>query len=154
MKRTLAVLLAFGLVGGALAAGPAEAKKKKKKKPKRVERVIKSEYQAPAIGSGSGVCFRPTNSCGDLPIGLHEKFVKVEIADTTGLPVYFNLGQDTDPDTFGTEKSYGSFCGSTGDEAIKILPGYPLVVFPWLLGPTCPSVGTSGTVTATVSNLP
>ena len=153
MKRYIALLMVAMLALG-LAGGSATAKKKKKKKPKRVERVVTTEYQAPAIGSGTGVCLRPTNSCGDIAVGLGEKYVKVEIEDATGLPVYFNLGQDTDPEALGTETSYGSFCGTTGDEPIQIQPGFALVVFPWLLGPTCPSVATQGAVTATLSNLP
>lgn len=153
MKKPLAVLLLLGLLAGALAAGPADAAKKKKKKPKRVERVVEVVYQAPAIGSGAGVCLRPTNSCGDIPIGLKEKFVKIEITDATGLPVFFGVGQDTDPDAVGTETSHGEFCGSTGDDPIEVLPGYTLIVFPWAVG-TCPGVATTGTVTATLSNLP
>lgn len=157
MKKTMAVALSLGLLVGALVA-PAEAGKKKKKKPKRVERVAEITYDGPAWGSAStgGVCFRPTNSCGDIATGGDEKFVKMEIDDATGTSVAFTLGQDTDPDTFGTETQYGLFCGTTGDEAIEIEPGYPLIVFPWAFGDVaCPgAVATTGTITATLSNLP
>ncbi len=154
MKKTIAVALSLGLLGGALVA-PAEAGKKKKK-PQRVERVAEIQYEAPAIGTATagGFCLRPTNSCGDIATGSTENFVKMEIDDASGTAVAFTLGQDTDPETFGTETQYGKFCGTTGDEPIKIQPGFALVVFPWLLGPTCPSIATQGGVTATLSNLP
>lgn len=157
MKKTLAVALSLGLLVGAL-VGPAEAGKKKKKKPKKVERVAEITYDAPALGSAStgGVCLRPTNSCGDIATGATEKFVKMEIADLSGTAVAFTLGQDTDPDALGTETQYGLFCGTTGDEAIQIEPGYPLIVFPWAFGDVVclGGVGTTGTITATLSNLP
>lgn len=152
MKKAIAVALSLGLLGGALVA-PAEAGKKK-----RVERVAEIQYEAPALGTPSttGVCFRPTNSCGDIATGGSERFVKMEIDDASGTAVAFTLGQDTDPDTFGTETQYGDFCGTTGDKAIKIKPGFPLIVFPWAFGDVaCPGAfGTQGTVKATLSNLP
>jgi hypothetical protein len=156
MKKTLVLLVALGLIAGSFAA-PATAKKKKKKKPARVERVVEVKYEAPAIGAsppGTGVCFRPTNSCGDIAVGADERFISVEITDLTGTPVSFNLGQDTDPDTLGTESSLGTFCGTTGDELIAIEPGFTVIVFPWAIGADCASVGTQGTVTATLTNLP
>ncbi len=155
MKKMVAVALSLGLLGGAL-VGPAEAGKKKK--PKRVELVAEVRYEAPALGSPStvGVCFRPTNSCGDIATGSTESFVKMEIDDASGTAVAFTLGQDTDPETFGTETQYGDFCGTTGDEPIKIEPGFPLIVFPWAFGDiVCPGAfGTQGTIKATLSNLP
>lgn len=154
MRRALAVALAVGLLAGAFVA-PAEAAKKKKKK---VERVVEITYEAPALGTPStvGVCFRPTNSCGDIATGATEKFVKMEIDDASGTAVAFTLGQDTDPDTFGTETTYGDFCGTTGDKPIEIQPGAPLIVFPWAFGDVvCPGAfGTTGTIKATLSNLP
>ncbi|MGH2807466.1 MAG: hypothetical protein ACRDKT_09330 [Actinomycetota bacterium] len=152
MKRSFGIVLAFALALTAFGA-PATAKKK----PKKTTRVAESNYEAPAIGiapPGTGVCFRPTNSCGDIATGATEKYLKVEIVDATGLPVAFSLGQDTDPDTFGTEKDLGQFCGNTGKKAIAIEPGLAIVVFPWAVGVECGSIATQGTVTATLSNLP
>ncbi len=155
MKKMIAVALSLGLLGGAL-VGPAEAGKKKK--PKRVERVAEIQYEAPAIGTATagGFCIRATGSCGDIATGSTESFVKMEIDDASGTAVAFTLGQDTDPNTLGTETQYGDFCGTTGDEAIKIEPGFPLIVFPWAFGDVvCPGAfGTQGTIKATLSNLP
>lgn len=155
MKRILVLMMVIGLIFGSIATADA---KKKKKAPKKVERVVESKYEAPAIGapSGVGVCFRPTNSCGDIATGGEESWVKLEVIDATGTATAFTLGQDTDPDTPGTETTFGDFCGTTGDETIQIQPGLPLVVFPWAFGDVvCPGAfGTQGTIKATLSNLP
>ena len=151
MRRTITTLLIFGLVFGAFVAAPAEAKKKKR------VRVAESKYEAPALGispPGVGICLRPTNSCGDIPTGSTERYAKIEITDATGLPVAFHVGQDTDPETFGTETAIGDFCGTTGKKAVPIEPGYALVIFPWAAGADCGAVATQGTVKATLSNLP
>lgn len=153
MKKVVVTAIVIGLVAGSLAA-PAVAKKKKAKK---VERVVELTYDLGATGVGTplgtGVCFRPTNSCGDIPVGSTEKFISVEIKDATGLPVSFSLTQDTDPDSFGSESDLGDFCGKT-DEPIAVEPGFNVIVFPWTLGPGCGSAATTGTVTAKLSNLP
>ena len=154
MKKGVVVALILGLIASALVVAPAEAGKKKKKK---VTREVTVEYQAPALGTpeSGGVCLRPTNSCGDIPVGATEKFVLVEITDATGTPVAVNLGQDTDPNTLGTEVDLGTYCGTT-EVPIPMEPGYTIVVFPWAFGGgTCPgAVATTGSVTATMSNLP
>lgn len=157
MKKILVLLMVVGLVVGSIATAEA-GKKKKKKKPVRTERVAESAYEAPAIGapSGVGVCFRPTNSCGDIATGGDELWVKIDIDDASGTATAFTLGQDTDPDTPGTETTFGDFCGTTGDDLIQIEPGLPLIVFPWAFGDVvCPGAfGTQGTIKATLSNLP
>ena len=151
MKKTLVLAILLGLLAGALFAPEAAAKKKKKK---RVERVVESEYQAPAIGTtGNGACLNATNSCGRALPAAGEKYVKVEIDDATGTPVSFSLGQDSDPEALGTETDLGEFCGTT-DTFIALQDASEVVVFPWMLGPTCGAVATTGTVTFTFSNLP
>ena len=153
MRKAIIVALVLGLVAGSLSA-PAVAKKKK---PKKVERVVELTYDLGATGAGApvgtGACLRPTNSCGDIPTGSTEKYVTVEITDAAGLPVAFSLTQDTDPDAIGSESDLGEFCGKT-EEPIAIEPGFTIVVFPWTVGPACGSVATTGTVKATLSNLP
>lgn len=156
MKRILVLMMVLGLVFGSIATAEAG---KKKKKPKRVERVAEAAYDAPALGvaGAGGVCPHATNSCAAIPTGADDKFVKIEVKDATGLPVAFTLGQDTDPDTLGTETQYGIFCGTTGDEPIAVeAAGVELLSFVWAFGGAeCPgAVATTGTVVATFSNLP
>lgn len=156
-KRIIVTVLASCLVFAALAA-PAQAGKKKKKPPVKTERTATSDYQAPAIGTPEtpSVCLRPTNSCGDIAMGAGELYAKIEISDSSGTATAFSFGQDTDPAALGTETTYGMFCGTTGETAIQVQEGFPLVVFPYVLGGAlCPgAIGTAGTITATISNLP
>ncbi len=148
MRRIIAVAMAFGLIFGSVATAEAA----KKKKPKKTTRTVESVYQAPAIGSGAGICLVATNSCGDIPTGANEHFVVIEIVDQAGLDVFGTVGQDLNGDGF-TDNST-EFCGKT-EEPVAIDPGFPLTVFPWAVGRAdCPGVATTGTVTATLSNLP
>lgn len=150
MKRFLILVLAFGLIAGMVTS--AEAGKKKKKSAKKVTREAEYTYDAPAVGSGGGVCFAATNSCGDIATGPTERFVVVEITDQAGMDVYASIGQDLDGDNF-TDNSV-DICGKS-EEPIPIEPGYAITVFPWAVGgPDCPGVATTGTVKLTLSNLP
>ena len=146
MKRSIAAAVVLVVSLGALA--PVSSAKK----PKRVTRTAESLYDAPAIGSGAGICPNATNSCARFPTGVGEKFLTLEITDSTGLPVYATVGQDLDGDTFTDQSTI--VCGKTTDP-IAIEPGIEVVVFPWAVGrTTCPGVATSGKVKATFSNLP
>ena len=132
-------------------------KRRSRRQPVKVERTATSDYQAPAIGiaanGGAGICLVPTNSCGNLPPGADELYIKVSISDPGG-DVAFSVGQDTDPATPGTEKDLGLYCGAM-DTTVAIEPGIPITVFPWLIGlPECAAAATSGTVTIVFSNLP
>lgn len=158
MKRALAVALAIGLLAGAM-IGPADAakKKKKKRKPKKVERVVEGSYDTPAIGHPDVIvgCSGSTG-CATIGVGPKERWVKLEIEDATGLPVYAVAGQDLDGDSFADTSI--SFCGSTGDEPVEIERGYPINIFisagPGVQTP-CPGIATGpGKAIATLSNLP
>lgn len=148
MRKPIMVVLALGVVIAGLTPGQAANKKKVKK----VTRVVESVYDAPAIGSGAGICPGATNSCGRLAAGSKEKFVTIEITDATGLPVYATVSQDLDGDSFSDEST--TICG-TSTEPISIHPGVEVIVFPWAVGrPSCPGLATTGVVKATFANLP
>jgi hypothetical protein len=148
VKRILILTLVLGLIAGALTTAEAA----KKKKPKKKTRTAESTYEAPAIGSGGGVCLGATNSCGNIATGPDERFVMIEIVDQSGLDVYATVGQDLDGDTF-TDSST-EVCGKS-EEPIPIEPGVALTIFPWAVGnPSCPGAATTGRVTAKLSNLP
>ena len=158
MKQTMAVLLTFGLVGGALAAGPAEAKKKKKKKPKRVERVVEHSYAAPSPGvpGVAGAClaaFTGDSGCIDIPVTLDDKFVMVDVTDASGQTPAAILAQDTNSNQPGFE-IFHDFCGKT-EEPVAITPGLTLRVSVYA-GPSssCAGIGTTGDMKVTLSNLP
>jgi hypothetical protein len=157
MKKTFSVVLMIALVAGAFAAAPAEAKKKA---PKRVVRVAEATYAAPAFGTASSpaFCSPALGSCGEFAVGMADKYMKVEIIDQTGTPTAFSVAQDTEPgDATNTyETNLGTFCGTTGDTPLKLVPGAPITVFISAWGDAvCPTgVGTTGTVKAEFSNLP
>lgn len=156
MKKIIVMALVLGLVAG-MAVSPATAKKKKKKKkPVKVEREAFGTYDSPAIGHPSAVAFcSGSTGCAQIALEPKERWVKLEIEDATGLPVYALAGQDTDGDNFA-DVSF-TFCGSTGDEPIEVEPGYEINIFISAgpgAPPACAGVGTSGRVAAVLSNLP
>ena len=157
MKRTFSVVLMIALVAGAFAA-PAEAKKKKA--PKRVTRSVEAPYSAPGFGTATASigCSPALGSCGNFAIGTADKYLKVELVDQTGTPTAFTVAQDTEPGdaTNNIETTHGTYCGTTGDEPIKLVPGAEITVFIWAWGDAqCPTgFGTTGTVKAEFSNLP
>jgi hypothetical protein len=154
VKKTLVIALVIGLLAGAMFA-PAEAKKKKK----RVERKVELAYQVPSPGVSGvvGACLAVLGvegtACIDIPTGAGETFIKVDVADASGRPVPFDLAQDSDSTNTGLE-IFASGCGTTPD-AVPMSEGLAVRVSVTAVGgPDCPGVSTTGTVTATLSNLP
>lgn len=155
MKKTIAVALSLGLLVGAMVA-PAEAAKKKKKK--KVERVVEHTYTKPSPGvpgvaSACFAAFDPEAGCVNVPLGMGEAFVDVKIEDSSGQEPYWILAQDTEPDDAAFEIFHNG-CGDS-EEPIPITEGLELRISVYAFGgPDCPAVGTSGTITATLSNIP
>lgn len=156
LKRILVLTMILSLVFGSIAT--ADAGKKKKREPKRVVRVVEVTYDGPAIGvgaAGAGVCLGALNSCGLVPIGDDDKFLEVEVTDTSGTTVQLSLGQDTDEGAVGTEVDLGAICGASTESIAIQAPGVPITTFPWAIGgPDCLGVATTGTITFRFSNLP
>lgn len=163
MKRSIVVLLILGLVAS-FAVAPAQAKKKKKKKNARVERVVEVPYTFGGLGVATpvrtgGVCFTDETmpfGCKTVPVQAGERFVKIEVKDSSGTTVPGFISQG-DVDGDGISDGYGQFCGAhakavaLNDEStpvgISMYPG------------TCSDVSgggipTTGTIVATFSNLP
>ncbi|MFN2526812.1 MAG: hypothetical protein ABR505_11215 [Actinomycetota bacterium] len=154
MKKLVVLVALAGLLLASLAA-PADAQKKKKKKPQRTEREVSSEYQAPAIGSADagGACLAATNSCGTFTATAEEHYMKVVIEDAAGGPVSASVGWDVDGD--GLSDTQFTLCGETAS-FMPIDNTFEINVFIWALpSSSCPDGhATTGTVTATFSNLP
>lgn len=156
-RRYFIVAIAV-LVTVSMASAPADAqKKKKKKKPKRIERTAEAEYlgatgfrgvqDSPCAGEGVG--------CTVFPIEEGERFVAIEIADAAGGPVwasvYINGYSDgTDP--------HEHVCGGSDSPFMlrEDLSELVVITTQTTAGATNPCDGpaTSGTVTATFSNIP
>jgi hypothetical protein len=150
LKRMAVAVVAIS-VAGTMGVGAEAAKK-----PKKVKRKATATYDTPAVGSGdaTGVC-SGANGCATFGIGAGERFLHLEIEDSAGLPVYATVGQDTDPSNNFTEV-VGRICGST-QEPLPIEPGIEVLVWVWVAPgaqPPCAGTATTGTVTATISNLP
>lgn len=147
MKRFVAVAVTVGLLAGALAVAPAEAKKRKK--PKKQTRTEEGSYNG-----GTGVLtIYPINHGGyRFATATTEAYVMVELVDTTGADIGFNVGQDPDGDL--QADIVGSGCGKTA-LPIPIQPGVEVTVFVGDLT-LCPepSPATVGTITVTFSNIP
>ncbi|MGH2806753.1 MAG: hypothetical protein ACRDKT_05700 [Actinomycetota bacterium] len=139
----------------ALVAPVAEAAEKK-----RHERRFEDTYASPAqivevpdVG-GSYVCSSggsgPTRNlgCVEIPIKPTERFLELEIVDASGLPAPAWVAQE------GTHAG-GPVCGST-DKPMRIAPGVAILLwmYPYMASPLCPGISTTGTVTATLSDLP
>jgi hypothetical protein len=148
MRKTIATLLAVGLLAGAFAA-PAEAVKKKKRK-------AEGTYANPAVGIPGVVGSGSAGGTFEFPITSKESFISVEIADDGGADVIFTMSQNTDPST-DTWEIFGTWCGKT-EEPVPVAPGIAVRVSVYTIPgpdqPTCVGPATSGTISATFSNLP
>ena len=157
MRKAITTVLAAGLIVGSFMAPAADAKKKKPYK-----RTATHSYQVPAIGSAEigGTCPGATNTCAHFPTSAKDKYVVIEIDDSSGTPVG---GTISHPDTNGDGfvESLGSFCGKSAKVAIQ--PGAEVIVFPYVLGNTgateslggpaqCVGVATGGDINATFTS--
>lgn len=151
MRRTLVVCLLFTLLAGTFMM-PAEAAKRKSK---RVTREAVDTYGMPWLSSpstGNG-CFG--DGCVGFRISGSERWVTMQVRDQSGTPTAFRITQKTDSARRG-QTMRGPFCGTSGVEPVRLVPGVEVHVYVYALGDMgCPgSFGTSGKVRAVFSNLP
>ncbi len=151
MKKPFMTLLVVTLLGGSL-VGPAEAKKR------RAERTVEGSYDNPALGvpGVAAMCTPDGGGCEIFRAHTYEKYVAVQIEDSLGTAVYARVSVDGDGD-MSFERRY-EICGAT-NEALRIQPGANVLVWIWagpdpFQQPPCPGGASSGTITATFSNLP
>lgn len=151
MKRSLIVFMAAGLIAGSVATAEA------KKKPQRTTRTVQASYDSPVLGIYAR-CGEPGVGCTSFSGGPNERFITAKVEDAHGLPVYV-LIRSAASGAFGEgTKTYGEFCGET-TEPIEVPPGGK---FEFMVGSAAsvylagcePGVATTGTITATFSNLP
>ena len=154
MRRTLATVIAAGLVLGALGAPMAEAGKKKR----TIKRKATATYTGfSAIVEGNGFC---DPGCVTFSTSRRERFVQITMKDQTGLPVSVQVTQP-DSNGDGFVDTVGAFCGKS--KKIAITPGKPISLFIYghpttgvfedFGGPTeCQGTATTGKATAIFSN--
>lgn len=153
-RSILATLLSVCLLTGVVGALPDAGAGKKKK---RVERTAEEQYVGFSgfRGAAEGACDAEPVGCVILPIEAGEKFVSVEVADTAGQPVWASVyiyGYSAPADT------HEHVCGAS-DGPLALGPGVTelvVILTQTTGGATSPCTGpsTTGTVTATFSNLP
>jgi hypothetical protein len=124
----------------------------------KTSRVVEGTYANPAagiVGVGSDCT---AGGCVEIATTAGENYISVEITDASGQPVAAALAQDTDGDGVGT--FFATVCGAstapipiTAGSPVTVIIGAGVVVDGATIPPgACPSVATSGTVKATLSN--
>jgi hypothetical protein len=145
---------------GAIETAPAFANKEKRR---RTERQVSDDYQTPAVAvhpihpppPAVTVCNRGgalggNRGCVVFDLSLKERFIDVEVVDATGLPVPFFVAEGEE-----LQDGWDGFCGKT-ERPLRVAPG-PIFVILYAYSPVGvgPCTGaTTGTVKATISNLP
>ena len=153
MKRTGLVCLAFALLAGTLVA-PADAAKRNGKK---ITREAVETYDYPVFGpasAGTGAC-APCHPY--IPTTSQERYVTVTVEDAnSSAPVAFSIREVAEDGSRHAVEGGGPFCGSTGEQPVEIKPGLRIFVAVFAYGADiCPGgIATTGTVTATFSNVP
>lgn len=121
----------------------------------RSERRVEARYQTPSIAAHPvvAVCQQDgavsgNRGCVTFPTVAGERFVHVEIADASGLPVqgFIALEHELQPD-------WRPFCGAT-TEPVPIAGTVVVIVYPYSPPglPPCLGAATFGSVTAVFSN--
>ena len=150
MKRFLIMLMVFGLVAGLMATAEA------RKKPQRATRTVEGSYDTPVLGMFGECAGSHGIGCVTFSVGAEERFVTAKVHDAHGLPV-FVLIRSVPSGPFGEgSEIYGTFCGET-TEPIAVPAGSDLEFWVGAAASVygCqPGIATSGTITATFSNLP
>ena len=152
MRKTLATVIAAGLVLGALSAPMAEAGKKKK----RYKRTATDEYTLPSYGQGDiGYgCLYDADNCATFATSSKDKYVTMKLTDRSGQPVYFAVNQPDGPDDDNFTEDVGSGCGKSQKLAIPN-PGQELIVYVPVVGSVlegCEGPALGGTAKAVFTN--
>ncbi|MFN2526810.1 MAG: hypothetical protein ABR505_11205 [Actinomycetota bacterium] len=149
MKRLIAVGLIAGLMVGSLGA-PVHAQKKKK------PRVVEIAYNVPGRGVAPVGGFPVPGS--QIPLLPGEKFIRIEVTETTGQKVFGWIGQGDLDGNGMNDDLYGPFCGSHPGPIPIADPKQPIAGI-YMYNGVCndlatPSVMTRGTIKVTLSRRP
>ncbi len=150
MKLFLILFMVLGVIAGSVASAEA------KKKPQRATRTVEGSYDSPVLGLYGECAGSHGVGCVSFSIEAKERFVTAKVHDAHGLPVFVFI-RSTASGAFGEgSESYGSFCGET-TEPVAVPPGAELEFWVGAAASVyecAPGIATSGTITATFSNLP
>lgn len=157
MKRFLILFMVFGLLAGTVATAEA----KKTKKPVRGERTVEASYDTQFVPFSGFVtpCARSNAvGCVLLEARARESNLTAKVTDAHGQPVLVTVSsQDA---ATGKWTVRGAFCGET-EEPMSFPPGakiaFNIGIFWYMDWPALgchPMLGTTGTLSVTLSNLP
>lgn len=153
VRRAVVIVMAVALAAASTWAAPADAGKKKKK---RVERTAQEDYLGATgfRGAQDSPCVGEPVGCVIIEIEEGEKFVAIEVDDAAGGPVWASVYVYGYTD--GTD-FHEHVCGSS-EGPFKLQKGLTelvVITTQTTAGATNPCDGpaTSGTVTATFSNI-
>lgn len=155
-RKRLVATVALCVVAGALGAPVADAAGQKKRDVRHFEDTYASPAQIVEVPDHGGayVCSYGGSGatrnlgCVEIPVKPSEQFLQLEIVDASGLPAPAWVEQE------GTDAG-GPVCGKT-DKPMRIAPGVTILlwIYPYMASPPCPGISTTGTVKATLSDLP
>lgn len=150
MKRIFVVLIA-GILAAGLLSGDTLAGKRKKK-----TRKVEAAYATSALGMGGveHVCPAEPFGCVFIPLKPGDKYVSLDIVDSSGSDVYASVyvygytdGMDTHEHV--CTKTDQPLAVASGIESLAVV-----VVHATSVTANCEGMVTSGTVKATFSNIP
>ena len=151
-RSILAVLMSVALITGVIGQLPDASAGKKKKK---VERTATADYVGFSgfRGAVEGTCDQPPVGCVKIPVEPGEKFVTVEVTDAAGEPVWASVY------IFGYSEgaAHEHVCGTSNTPFAMTGVDELVVVLTQTTGgatEACAGPSTTGTVTATFSNVP
>ena len=153
MKR----LMIFSIVLAVMAGSVATVEAKNGEKPTRVERTVEGSYATQFVPFNVYCYERGGVGCVEIKTRKHEAFLTAKAVDAHGQPVLVQVWGWGDGPVHTND--YGSFCGET-DEPIAFDRGadvYLVVGYDGGGAPMSecrPGIGTTGTVSVTLSNLP
>ena len=150
-RSVLAVVLSVVLVSGLVGQLPSANAGKKKK---RVERTATADYVGFSgfRGAVEGTCDQPPVGCVSIPVEPGEKFVTVEVTDAAGQPVWASVYIYG----YSSGATHEHVCGSNETPfAMADIQELVVVLTQTTAGATeaCAGPSTTGTVTATFSNI-
>lgn len=155
MKSSLIIFMIVGLTAGSVLS--AEAKKAEHK---RVERTLQGSYISPSIPFAPKCARDSAPGCLTFETRENERFLTAEVSDAHGRPVFVTVeGPDpTHPPHF---IRYGTFCGETTEPIafprgvdVRLRVAFWITDLPTSLRPCLTMLGTAGTISVTLSNLP
>ncbi len=159
MRRLISATILLTVLVTAASAATAEAASSSRK---RVERTVEGSYATQFVPFNINCRQHGGMGCVEIKTRKREAFLSAKAVDAHGQPVRVSVSTPDPSGRPGEWIEYGTFCGQT-EEPIAFDRGvdlYLIVGYFWVTDlesalESCPPMfGTTGTINATLSNLP